>query len=430
MNVGFEILNQFGRAVIQLLINPFLYVSALFLVMQYRKQIQLERKLFHSRLHSLRKEVLRSIIVGLVAGILISVVMAMLGIVITQGTVIVLWIITVLMAIVRVRFMCLAYSVGVLGILHVGLSWYPEAMQWEVIGTLFKWIHEAQMPGLIALVGVLHLAEGLLVSKQGAKMASPMFFEGKRGKLIGGYSLQSFWPITLFLIVPMTGGSHVELPWQALFSGDLWGAGWAILGFPIMMGYSELTLTSTPPEKVRRSGKLLMIYGVVIVMLAVGAYYWSPAILIAAVLSIGLHEGIMVYSRYVEARQVPLYVHDNRGLRILAVLPGSAAEEIGLQSGEIIRKINGMQVHSRIEWHEAMRMNAAFCKLEVLNIKGEIKFAQRAIYAGDHHTLGIILAPDQEAQYFVEMRQTNLFRYLRSKLSGRTIKAEQSEGQL
>ncbi|WP_442602660.1 PDZ domain-containing protein [Paenibacillus sp. KN14-4R] len=430
MDVVLEILNQFGRAVIQLLINPFLYVSALFLVLQYRKQIRLERKLFHSRLHSLRKEVLRSVLWGLCGGLAVSVIMAFFGVVITQGTVIVLWIITILMALVRVRFMCLAYSVGVLGILHVGLSWYPDATKLQGVGVLFNWIKEAQMPGLLALVGVLHLAEGWLVSRQGAQMASPMFFEGKRGKLVGGYSLQSFWPITLFLLVPATGGVGTTLPWQALFGGDIWSSGWMILGFPIMMGYSELSLTALPKDKVRLSGRLLILYGLVVVLLALGVHYWSPATLLAAILCIVLHEGIMFYSRYLEARRSPLFVHDGRGLRILAVLPGSSAAEIGLESGEIIQKINGMKVKTRIEWHEAMRINAAFCKLEVLNNQGEIKFVQRAIYAGDHHTLGIILAPDQEAQYYVEMRQMSMISYLRSKLSGRKVPAEQSDSHI
>jgi hypothetical protein len=403
-----------------LALTPFWYVSLLFLVLQYNRQIQLERKLFHTRLHSLGGETLRAVLWGLLAGAAASLVMLPLGVQLTNGTVVlVLWGLALILMLIRVRFLCLAYAVGALGILQALLSLFPDAASWPGVGPVAGAVAKAEMPGLLALVGVLHIAEGLLVAGQAARMASPMFYAGKRGKIVGGYSLQGFWPIPLFLLAPLAGGSEGALPWTPLFAGgDAWNAGWTLIGLPIMLGYSELSVAQLPQRKARASARWLLGYGALMVALAVASHYWLPLAAIASVLSIALHEALIWRSRREEERQSPLFVHDTRGLRILAVIPGGPAAEIGLQAGEIIAKVNAMPVRTKSDLHEAIRLNPAFCKLEVLNLEGEIKFAQRPIYAGDHHALGIILAPDQEATHYVEFRQPSFAAFVRGLLHG------------
>ncbi|MNI72088.1 hypothetical protein D3C73_1280080 [compost metagenome] len=54
-------------------------------------------------------------------------------------------------------------------------------------------------------------------------------------------------------------------------------------------------------------------------------------------------------------------------------------------------------------------MNPAFCKLEVQNRAGESKYLQRAIYAGDHHQLGIILVPEPDGSVTAEAKSSSIF---------------------
>ncbi|MNJ56061.1 Cell division topological determinant MinJ [compost metagenome] len=100
------------------------------------------------------------------------------------------------------------------------------------------------------------------------------------------------------------------------------------------------------------------------------------------------------------------------------MLPGSPAAELGIQVGETIIKVNGIPVPTKEELHAALRMNSAFCKLEVRNLAGESKFLQRAIYAGEHHQLGAILAPDDKAPVAVRMRPISLIHLLRPRREG------------
>lgn len=415
MNVVMELGYRGLGALLQLLTNPFYYVGILFIVLQYRRQIALERKLFATKLHSLLSEAWRTLLWGWIGGLAASVLMAGIGATIQLEAVILLWLISLLLIFVRVRFLCWAYAIGLIGICQVIAEAIP-ALQGEAWVWITEPIRQLNMPSMLALVAILHLVEALLIRYQSARFGVPMFFESKRGRIVGGYHLQGFWPVALFLIVPVNGGD--ALPWTPLLGGDLWQNGWTIVGFPVMIGFAEMTISRLPREKVKISSNLLLIYSAVLLSAAVLVAIWEPFLLPACLLSIALHEAIIWYSRWDETSRTPLFVHSEKGLKILGLLPGSSAEELGLQVGETVYKVNGVPVRTKQELHQAMQMNSAFCKLEVLNLSGESKFVKRAIFSGDHHQLGIVLAPDQDALYYAAEKQSTIWAYLSRKMTG------------
>jgi hypothetical protein len=81
---------------------------------------------------------------------------------------------------------------------------------------------------------------------------------------------------------------------------------------------------------------------------------------------------------------------------------------MGLEAGEVILKVNGAPVNTRIELHQALSLNPAYCKLEVLNLEGQSKFVGRALFTGDHHLLGVVLCPDDSVRYYVSSEESSL----------------------
>ncbi|TDF93466.1 PDZ domain-containing protein [Paenibacillus piri] len=428
MTVLIEAAQRGLQALLQLFMHPFYYVGILFVILQYRRQIQFERKLFHTKLHSLVSETWRALWWGWVGGLIASVLMAAVGATVQADAVLLLWVVSLLLTFIRVRFLCWAYAIGVLGVVQAGYRLFAPALEpapsW--LGDLIHTILNLNMASLLALIAVLHLVEALLIRQHGAKTATPMFYESKRGKIVGGYHMQGFWPVVLFLIVPLQGGGGIALPWTPLIGGELWSAGWTIVGFPVMIGFAEMTKSRLPREKARLSAKLLACYACAVLLLALLAYVWPIMTVVASIGCIALHEGLLLFSKWDESRRSPIYVHDRRGLKILGILPGSAAAELGLGPGEIIHKVNGMAVTTKRELHQAMQQNPAFCKLEVFNLAGESKFVKRAMFSDEHHQLGIILAPDQEAMYYAGEKQPSLFAYVSRRLRG--LFANQSGG--
>ncbi|WP_281882963.1 PDZ domain-containing protein [Paenibacillus sp. YYML68] len=417
---------QWLEAILQLLLHPFYYVGILVIVLQYRRQIALERRLFSTKLHSLLSESWRTVMWGFFGGLVASALMAVIGATVQLEAVLLLWLVSLLIALVRVRYMCWAYAVGVLGMLHAILSSIPgvgSSAEWQwLTGPILAF----NAPSMLALVAVLHLAEAVYVRTLGTRLSTPLFVEGKRGRMVGAYQLQGFWPMALFLIVPLSpdaavggaGAGAVSLPWSPLLGGEMWQNGWMIIGFPVMVGFTELTMSRVPKDKARMSSTLLLGYSGAVLLLALLAALAPVLTFWLCLLAVLLHEGMIVFSRRDEEKRAPIYVQDGKGLNILAVLPGSPAEELGLRPGEVISKVNGVPIRTKQELHQAMQLNSAYCRLEILDYARESRFLKRAVYSGDHHQLGIILAPDEDVLYYVDTKPLSFWSYFRRKLTG------------
>jgi S1-C subfamily serine protease len=67
---------------------------------------------------------------------------------------------------------------------------------------------------------------------------------------------------------------------------------------------------------------------------------------------------------------------------------------MGLKVGEIIVKVNGVTLTHETSLYKALQINAAYCKMEVLDLNREIRFVQGSLYQNEHHQLGVLLVHD------------------------------------
>ncbi|WP_235588707.1 PDZ domain-containing protein, partial [Sporosarcina koreensis] len=79
------------------------------------------------------------------------------------------------------------------------------------------------------------------------------------------------------------------------------------------------------------------------------------------------------------------------GVIIAGILPESPGEKLGLIPGECIRTVNGIQVSNEKELYDAIQVNAAHCRLQVIGRDGEVRLMQQVIYRHDHHRLGLLV---------------------------------------
>jgi S1-C subfamily serine protease len=142
-----------------------------------------------------------------------------------------------------------------------------------------------------------------------------------------------------------------------------------------------------------------------------------PALaIVAAIVAVVGHEGLFWLSRWREGNAPPAFIQPANGVKVMAVIPGTPAEEMGILPGEVIVKVNGVSVRQKEDLYPALHVNPAFCKMEVLTHQGEIKFVQCAVYAGNHHQLGIIVVPDANTQFFVDLRRSGVVQLIKQRL--------------
>lgn len=406
-----NVLREAGQAAVELFTLPYFYIAIALVWWHARLGVTLQRKLFHVRMYGSLHLLLTRLAAGIVIGLFLSLVSLGVGASFTSETVLFLWVAMALLALFRLRYICIAYAAGAIGLLQAISNWTGLHSDTEVLADTIQSLASIDAAGLLFMAGLLHIAEGFLIRLQSAKLAIPLFLLGKRGKPMGAYALSGAWPIPLFWLIPAAGGGFT-LPWTPLFGigGEI--AAWSLFAFPVLIGFSDRTNGFWLEEKARTSGNHLMLYGVIIAALAAGAQFWSPLVVVAAVSAFLLHEGLIFISRLRENGREPLYSQDGTGVKVLAVLPGTPASEMGLQAGELIKKVNSTAVHTKEELHAAMQIQSAFCKLEVVNREGHIKFLQRARYEGEHYQLGLILAPDENVEFVATPRAGTIWQSL------------------
>jgi hypothetical protein len=418
LDVVLELLWNVTDALVQLLTQPFYYISILFILLFYRQQMLMERKLFHVRLHSWSLQAWRTLVGGLAGGICVSIVIAFLGISLTQGAIICIWVVTLGLLLLGVRYLCLAYTIGVLGVTQYILGFFPNWQPDAFVGSITDTVRGLDIPALVVLVAVLHMVEAILVKKQSASLSMPLLVESKRGKLVGGYQMQAFWALPLFLLIPAQTTGNI-LPWTPLLGGEGWAHGFSILALPVIIGFSEMTQSLLPQQKANSTFKRLILYSVILLVIGLLAAWWSPLMIVAAIASFLLHRGLEWASGIEEQHRHSLFVHPPQGLRVLAIVPNSPAEDLGIVPGETLLKVNGVMLYTQEQLHSSLRMNAAFCKLEVQNLAGDSKYLQRPMYAGDHHQLGVILAPDQAVRDVSNLKPVSIYQIIGMKLNTR-----------
>lgn len=396
-----------GKEWLRVAVHPATFVFVALLAAFYARQVALERRLFFVRLRSVWRETLHSVLMGAGGGLAASALLVGLGVVVHPHTLAVLWGVALVLAIARFRYLCLAYAGGIVGTAASLAQLAPSAFAIPPLAPLGRFLLQVDVPSLAALVAILHLVESVLVFLHGGNRATPLFLRSPRGKLVGGYTLQRLWLLPLIVVVPAAGGGGGGPEWWPVFGSG--ATSWTVAGLPALIGYSDVALTRTAQEKARHAAGWLLAYSLILLALAGWARVWLPVALLASTFAAVGHEALIRFGRWQERGRPALFQHDAEGLCVLAVLPGSPAEAMGIVPGDRLRRVNGVEVRTRLDLHAALSRNRAHCRLEVLDQNGEVRLVQRTVYATDHHQLGIVLAPDEDAPYYVEVEDTGLF---------------------
>lgn len=376
----------------KLFIHPLFYYSLLLSLFIGYRRVKKERKDFKIRVESGYFELRNLLPLGIIIGLSLSVVSIVTGMVIPFAAVLVIGIITVLLSLtLKFRLLSPAYTVG----FSIFILFFLQGQKIDVpyLGKALEEMSSSLYPALAVLLALLLAAEGLLVSRNAARGTSPELITSNRGMTVGSHVSRRVWLIPMFLFIP---GGELAAPfeWWPVFeiSGSVHVT--PIL-LPFLIGFSQHVHGRLPAESIKMTGGRVLILAIGVLMIAV-ASIWLPilSIVAAAVAMLG-RESIHYFGKLYEQRLPFYFSRRKHGVLILAVIPFSPAEKMALQVGEIITKVNGTPVHTEHELYEALQYNRAYCKLEVLDSEGQIRFVQRALFEGEHYELGILFLPEE-----------------------------------
>lgn len=396
------VLEMLPAIVLDPVIRPLFALLLGLVAFQYVRVGYMERTLYGSELTPTWQRMTTAIACGVVGGLFGGLVMVVLGVTLEPGDVRFLWPVALVLALIQPRYLCFAYATGLLSLSSL----------------LFGW-PQVHIPGLVALVGVLHLAEGALVYLDGAEGATPVLARNGRGQVVGAYLLQRFWPVPAAILVLLAlpgaveqGG--IEMPgWWPLIAPAhperLLQPEWVAVMLPLVagLGYTDVALTAWPSERARRMAGWLLAYSLTLIGLAWGAQREPALLWVAALATPLLHEAMVLLGLHRERWGTPVFAAPPDGLRVLAVLPRSPAGRMGLEPGDRIVTANGRPVRRPEDLREAAEPFGLALRLEVERRGRWVQLEGR--YGDPDQPLGVVLVPgpDQPVTPQVDLGQVN-----------------------
>lgn len=381
-----EVVKGFGK----LFLHPVLYLSMFFAIMTGYYRVKRERRDFNTRLLDGYHDTRVLLSYGIVLGLLFSVVTVGAGVVIPFAGIMLIGLVSILFALTsRFQLMSATMTVGFSYFILVAVDYF----QWDIpyVNTYVENLDVGLLSSIVVLLGVLTMIEGSLIRLNGWKHTSPRLLKSARGLKVGAHQGKKLWLVPMFVPIP-TGSLTLPFEWWPVFT--LGTETYSLLCVPFLLGFQQLVKSTLPEVAIKHTGYRVFWLGAFVLTLAV-AGIWAPMFSIGAVVvAVGGRAWIAYRYRISEDSKPYFFKRQPKGVMILGILPASPARKLTLEVGEIVLKVNGVEVNTERAFYEALQKNGAYCKLEVLGTNGENRFTQGALYEGDHHELGIIFADE------------------------------------
>lgn len=383
-----ELLKGTGKLFLHPVLYYLFFLAGILGVMRVKR----ERKNFHIRAEDAYFELRQLLPLGLIIGATLSVVVLAAGIVIPFAAVLLIAAFTILLSLTtNVRWMSPVYTVSAAFFAIVMLA--NNSWNLPVFEKTFQAIDKQIYPSIVVVLGLLLIAEGILILKNGSKGTSPKLTKSKRGQSIGVHEVKRLWLLPMFLLIP-GGAISSAFEWWPVF--QIGAKEYSLILVPFAIGFNQQIKGMLPREAIQNHGRQVIGLGVFIFLLSIAGYWYPLSSIVTVALTVIGREFLSLMA-YLKDDGKPVYFSKkNHGLMIIGIIPETPAEKMGLKVGEIITKVNGMQVQDETTFYEALQKNRAHCKLDVLDTNGEIRFVQRALFEGDHHELGVLFVQDQK----------------------------------
>lgn len=335
MNKLIELINILVVNVMASVGSKFFLIILLILFIQYTKIGKVEKQIIGINKNSVLSRVATSTALGILGGIIGSLIILGLGITIEKNDFSYVLIISIILMLIHPRFVCLSYSGGIISLFSIIIG-YPNV----------------NVSNLMAVVAVLHLVESFLILIDGTRSKIPIFVE-RKGEVVGGFSMTRYWAVPFTILVTTSTGlsaNTMNMPsWWPLLSVDIIGEQitYFMTGIIAILGYGDNAITQFPKEKTKQTAKSLVVFSIGLLILSILANEYNSLNLVLALYAPLAHEVVIFLSKKQERKGKPVFDAVDYGLRVLDIMPKSIGEKLNIRSGNVIKSINGKRVYDR-----------------------------------------------------------------------------------
>ncbi|HLR62377.1 MAG TPA: PDZ domain-containing protein [Lentibacillus sp.] len=377
-----ELANGIGR----FFLNPLVYWAIILSIVVGYKRIRKERNHFGLKIFDIFSEWKNAGRVTLIYGIVLSVITIGTGMVFSYETIMLLAAVTILLSLsMRLTLLSPVYTIGITFLLLLLAPFVLES-QSLIDMDLFS---APNFTGLSLLFAIFISAEAFLLKRHNRNGTFPDMELGRRGTWIGIHHLKKMTLIPFFVLIPSGPLTSIASFWPYFSVG---GETYSLMLVPFLIGFDHTVRSELPEKAAVRLAKPARMLSLIVLLLAAGSMFIGWLALAAIVAGIIGREYLNFKHRTADQKKTPFFTQNSRGIKVLAVVPGTPADRLGILVGETITKVNGKKIDRIEQFYYALQDSGAFFKLEIRGDNGEARFVQSALYEKDHHELGIITA--------------------------------------
>jgi hypothetical protein len=369
------IMQQVFQVVRELVLNPLLYLSVVFIALENVRQAKVERKMFGVRVTRVWFPLSYRFLKFLLVGIVLTATAFSLHLSLPWRQIVLVSALSVILAAFRLRFLASVYSI----VVWMLVAYLAATFHWYLVGISEPWkgaLLNFSSGMWAAWIGLAGIGQVLMTWWCWENETSPALFRGKRGLCVGGFYTQYVYLLPIAPLPFLTGTSYLG---ATLFPKQvrIWTL-WNGIGMFVAGGgaYALLRLEHLT---------------------------FAPISLVALfVLAVELY----ILTLRVRERQLDSVCAPNAdGVTILHTIRGSVARELGLSAGERIVEVNQSTVRSEYELHFALDINPAYVKMKVVDLRGEARLVGKPIYAGERHQIGLLIVSVEDGVYVYKRRE-------------------------
>ncbi len=388
------------------ILNPFFWVVIFIVWNQYRRTAVLEKNLFGTTKINPRDKVLYAAFYGILGGIIGSFAVMLLGISVSEAGLIYVWPLALFLALIDPHLICFSYAGGIVSLF-----------------SLLTGLLHIDVAGLMALVAILHFVESLLIYYSGYINATPVFVKHKDKGIVGGFSLQEFWPVPIMLLMIITG----DMPSLGIIQMPDW---WPVIRpsahilqntqitykmLPVVaaLGYGDIALTRPPKSRCKATAVKLLAFSSMLLLLAVLASRYVLFAYLAAIFAPAAHEFLIITGRKSEQKNEPLFSPPEKGEMVLDVIKKSPAKKAGISSGDIIISMNGKDLKEVGKYKEILSEYPKYIWMKVETPDGKIKNIEINAFPRGISNIGAILVPRDSSETYIVMQKPDAMKRLK-----------------
>lgn len=383
MSVFAVLLNGFIKSMTSLLFGlviVFLYIHA-----GQQKWIAIEWK---KNRDATFRNFISLLMYGIIIGFVSSAIIIFLGIAISFQTAVVLYIPVLVLLFFQWNNILLSILVSII----------------SLVATIFN--INLSVPALIAFTGILYFSTGLLTILDGDRDRISVITKSvnEKSKHIGSIYLDRIWALPLIVLITpdefIKSSFLFSMPeWWPLFNSNNSTNYFVMLPIIAVLGYHKLVRGTNTSKQIKINGLSYIFLGIFCFALGIISSHIIYFVYLSAILLPIIH--LLIYkleykfiNNYDEYFKAPW-----RGLKIIDTYENSIAQNLGVQQGDILVRINDQDINSLKMF--SYYMESAPTTLEFHVIRNDIELVFK--YNGERNikNVGFIFVPRNTYKYFI-----------------------------